>query len=101
MGVRILYDSKHGLAALYCSTSDWAFGPVFSDDDEASASDQAEVFSDWLSKDARSYPDQELERKLAEWRVLPKCWDHLGMQPCERCEAEAEEQRQEEAERHG
>ncbi len=30
MGVRIVHDRDQGLAALFCSTSDFAFGPVFS-----------------------------------------------------------------------
>jgi hypothetical protein len=91
MGVRILYDRSAGHAALYCSTSDWAFGPVFIEDDTASAADQAEVFTDWLTQDARRYTDSELSAKYAEWLGLAKCWDHLSVQPCERCEIERAE----------
>ena len=47
MGVRILEDSGAGLAALYCSTSDVAFGPVFYDDARR-AYDKAQEFLDWL-----------------------------------------------------
>lgn len=32
MSVRVLYDSDEKIAALYCSTTDHAFGPIFNDD---------------------------------------------------------------------
>jgi hypothetical protein len=85
MGLRILHDSEHGHAALYCSTSDWAFGPVFYETDMASAADQAIVFMNWLPQDARRYNDGELEHKYSEWQGLAKCWEHLTMRPCARC----------------
>ena len=28
MGVRILHDTQADSAVMYCSTTDWAFGPV-------------------------------------------------------------------------
>lgn len=91
MGVRVLHDRKLGYAALYCSTTDWAFGPVFYEDEEVTAADQAEVFNDWLPQDARRYTDSELSAKYGEWLRLEKCWDHLTVKPCERCEIEQEE----------
>lgn len=48
MGVRIISNSADDLAALYCSTSDFAFGPVFYADDDATASERAEDFCDWF-----------------------------------------------------
>ena len=53
MGVRIL-ESTEGEAVLYCSTSDWAFGPVFPD------AEQAEAFLEFIDKDPRSMTDKEL-----------------------------------------
>jgi hypothetical protein len=55
MGVRILYDRKQDLACLYCSTSDWAFGPVVSSYDleehEISPVKRLEQFVRWLRED--------------------------------------------------
>ena len=50
MGVRILHDSESNQAALYCSTSDFAFGPIFNDGDDGEhyANDRAEAFLRWL-----------------------------------------------------
>ncbi len=48
MGVRIVHDRDQGLAALFCSTSDFAFGPVFSRTREHDADERAEAFLQWL-----------------------------------------------------
>ena len=59
-------------AAMYCNTSDWAFGPVFSG---PYAADDAEAFLTWHFKkygDPRSCDDSELERHYGEWRALPR-----------------------------
>jgi hypothetical protein len=76
MGVRILanddnsYRDHVGLAALYCSTSDWAFGPVFYDAEGHSARERAEAFCRWLgNREPRRMSDQELEAAYAEWRA--------------------------------
>lgn len=74
MGVRILrcqdYDSTHTQAVLYSSSTDWAFGPVFYDEENHDAVDRAQAFLDWLRPtDARVYDDIELERKYNEWRA--------------------------------
>lgn len=92
MGLRILHDASGGSAALYCSTTDWAFGPVFHETEDAMASEHAECFVQWLPQDARRYTDMELERKYADWQGLAKCWDHKRVQPCERCQSEKEEE---------
>jgi len=83
MGVRILFDPEAGLACLYCSTSEWAFGPVFEGPNEAAA------FLRWLRDltpeqwgayervtlidDGRHDPRTLTERGLADavtdWRV--------------------------------
>ncbi|HMA74379.1 MAG TPA: hypothetical protein VKP67_23250 [Xanthobacteraceae bacterium] len=60
MGVRIIADENY--AALYCSTTMFAFGPVMTDYEEA------EGFLEWLPSDARSYSEPELELKLGEYR---------------------------------
>lgn len=81
MGVRILSDRAGTTAALYCSTSDWAFGPVFSQSDTSTADERAKAFLRWLStnkhhyemhsiascRDARSLTDAGLERAYSAW----------------------------------
>ncbi len=49
MGCRILSDHDSQQAALYCSTSDWAFGPVFTGDREHDAVERAEAFLRWIA----------------------------------------------------
>jgi len=65
MGVRILRAKSE--AVLYCSTTDWAFGPVFSDDDDHDADERAEAFTRWLVKDARTFSDSELQSAYSRW----------------------------------
>lgn len=59
MGVRILETENN--AVLYCSTSMWAFGPLFEDADEAQA------FLDWLGADPRLLADGHLAEKYSEF----------------------------------
>jgi len=60
MGVRVLTD-RDGESVLYCSTSMWAFGPVFGADDDPND------FLEWLEDDPRRLKDSELESKFYEW----------------------------------
>jgi hypothetical protein len=64
MGVRITNGTE---AVLYCSTTMWAFGPVFEDQDAA------EEFLTWtrsnVEGDLRLLTDAELEKVAAEWRA--------------------------------
>jgi hypothetical protein len=48
-------------AALYCSTSMQAFGPMFED------SFDADEFLEWLDTDARKLTAKQLDKKYAEW----------------------------------
>lgn len=63
MGVRIL-DSFGGESCFYCSTTMWAFGPIFTDEAEA------EDFLKWLSVDPRTFTNKYLESKYAEFMAL-------------------------------
>lgn len=98
MGVRILHDENDKLANLYCSTSDWAFGPVFYADGVIGASDFAEAFLKWIGKDVREYDDEHLEMKYCEfqrlnWKECPECYLTLikGEESmCEECQNEKE-----------
>ena len=65
MGVRIIQgkldgDSR-GYACWYCSTSMWAFGPVFEDEFEA------EEFLQWIHGDPRGYSDADLEAEYVKF----------------------------------
>lgn len=68
MGVHILHDTKAEIAALYCSTSGVAFGPLFHDGDDSAgryhdADERAEAFLRWLGKTDRWW-GYERERLL-------------------------------------
>lgn len=63
MSVCILKGEPEG-ACFYCSTSDWAFGPLFKDVDEAAS------FLEWLdTTDPRTLGDAELDQKYGEFRA--------------------------------
>ena len=58
------------MAALYCSTTDVAFGPIFSDGgapDYHDADERAESFLRFLKNDARTYSDAELQAEYSAW----------------------------------
>lgn len=76
MGVRILSDVRSegytgtSQAVLYCSTSDWAFGPVFYGDGDHDAEERAQAFCRWLGgREPRRMSDQELQAVYSEWRA--------------------------------
>ncbi len=71
MGCRILYDQDSEQAALYCSTTERAFGPIFHDEGEG-ADAEAQAFLKWLKGDARRYTETELNQKHSEWLVARK-----------------------------
>jgi hypothetical protein len=88
MGVRIITDrqSDHPQAVLYCSTSDWAFGPVFSGNGKHDADERAEAFLRWLPQDARWFTDLELQEAYSKWLAQEDTqWDN---------EAAAEEEKE-------
>ena len=79
MAVHILHDVRSDEAVLYCSTSDWAFGPVFHYENHRSADERAEAFLRWLDGrkpregwafgkfDVRFFGQPELEREYIAW----------------------------------
>lgn len=86
MSVRILYDADRDYAVMYCSTSMWAFGPIFSSEDEGDAQQRAEAFLEWLERlsnfgqyeqsligaprrDARLLTEAGLSAAYADWLV--------------------------------
>jgi hypothetical protein len=81
MGCRILRNESDTIAELYCSTSDWAFGPVFYAGVGAPASERAKDFLLWLKQhpqrdkavigrgdDPREYTSRDLQ--IAHGRYL-------------------------------
>lgn len=68
MSIRILHDTDQGIACLYCSTSGFAFGPIFEGhDDGRTAFEMAELFLSSLRRDARCYSPEALADMHAAW----------------------------------
>jgi len=65
MSVRILHDSEEHMSCLYCSTTGWAFGKIFNENEDPNE------FLIWLENncgiDPRRFTDKEFERKFYEW----------------------------------
>ena len=76
MGVRILENQREGMAVLYDSVSETAFGPIFRDWDPdgqsmtAFAGEVAEAFLSYLSEDARTYDAAVLMDEYGHFRDL-------------------------------
>jgi hypothetical protein len=67
MSIQILHDAEDGLAILYCSNTDWAFGPVFYGTDKLSASECASEFLRWLVKNPQDLATIVLAKKYQQW----------------------------------
>ena len=71
MGVRVITDTSEGMAVLYCSTSMWAFGPVFHDDGHTDPGTAALCFLHWWDDqgfmDPRTVEDHDLEQRQLLW----------------------------------
>ena len=81
MGCRIMYDREQSQAAFYCSTTDWAFGPVFNDGDRRlqyrDAEERAQAFLRWL--DTYLPPAKDVHRALG-WRHDPRELTDSGLE---------------------
>ena len=77
MSVQVLEDRETGYQLMYCSTTMWAFGPIFYDDEDV------EEFLGWLPKYPRTYSDTELEIKVSEWRSISE----ESQEYCSKCRA--------------
>jgi hypothetical protein len=78
MGCHIAHDRTHNIAVLYCSTTDWAFGPVFTDDDHHYADERAEAFVRWL-RETDAWPTFERE-PIQTGRRDPRDLTDVGLQ---------------------
>lgn len=70
MGVQILANQENNTAVLFCSTSMWAFGPVFDSEE------QARAFLKWIVTDPRGIEDSVMERKYLDFCALTKEQQH-------------------------
>lgn len=59
-----IQELKNGKKVLMCNTTDWAFGPVFREHENA------QEFLDTLENDARTYEDNELGDLYGKWSEL-------------------------------
>jgi hypothetical protein len=59
MGCRIMQDVESGQACFYCSTTDWAFGPLFP------SREAAELFLKTYPDDPRSLSEKDLEVRFS------------------------------------
>ena len=104
MSVRILHDEEQGLANLWQSETDVAFGPVFYADHGYEALQLAEKFIEWARlRDSQTWlfkTDQELMDKYSafqalDWRQCDECCgDRLrpgAQEACEECLHECQE----------
>jgi hypothetical protein len=69
VSVLIMVDRDEERAALYCSTSDWAFGPVIHEAEGRTAVERAEAFLAWLRVDPRILGDTELAHRYSDWQA--------------------------------
>tara|TARA_S200002703_G_C3800972_1_gene247539 strand:- start:3134 stop:3352 length:219 start_codon:yes stop_codon:yes gene_type:complete len=62
MAVSFLRDEELGYSCLYCNTSMTVFGDIFYDPEDP------DEFCDWLGLDPRLLDQNELSKKVSEWR---------------------------------
>lgn len=99
MSVRIIHDEEQGLACLYQSETDVAFGPVFYADSGGGYSglQLAEKFVKWADlRNSRLWlfrKDEEIFDKYHEfmrldWKECPECSDDIvphAVEACDKC----------------
>jgi hypothetical protein len=85
MGVRILENAKEGMAVMYDSVTETAFGPVFRDLDsddgpEAFAGEVAETFLRFQQDDPRTMLPQHLQDAVGDFLLLieEQGWDAVS-----------------------
>lgn len=77
MSVRILVNRDDDQAALYCSTTEWAFGPLFGSEQEA------EAFLGWAHEECpgaglRNLEPSNLETFVSQFRGLYRECEDCG-----------------------
>ena len=85
MGCRIMYDREQSQAALYCSTTDWAFGPVFTDGDKSlgyrDAEERAMAFLRWLNTyTPPTWDVHNVRNRFPGWRHDPRELTDSGLE---------------------
>ena len=76
MSIQILTDRETGNSCMYCNTTEWAFGPVFGEEEDPIE------FLEWYNDDqkesmtppvdVRCLTDKVLEGLVDRWRVIVK-----------------------------
>jgi len=88
MSVEIIHDVRRSTAALYCNTTDWAFGPVFTG---PGCDQDAQDFLAWIARSPGSTWIAETAcPRLADACVHAACW--TGSSPFSRTTPSAEPQ---------
>lgn len=75
MGVRVMFDDTENYAIIYCSTTMWAFGPIFYEDEHNDADEIAEEFLEYAHTKGirvRTLCDNELSNLHAEFLKVRK-----------------------------
>jgi len=55
---------RYKISVMFCNTSDWAFGPVFGEDDDP------HDFMRWLETDPRVLSETDLGWAVEDWRLM-------------------------------
>ena len=70
MGVHVLYDEKNHQACMYCSTSEWAFGPVvYSENGRERMHQFLEYIKEKRGQDPREMQETQLEALYCDFRA--------------------------------
>ena len=80
MGLRILSDGDN--AVMYCSTSDWAFGPVFGPDEDGT-DPQERILRFWKWLDSRLFTFEITQLPpmfIQRMRLDARCLTEKGLQ---------------------
>jgi hypothetical protein len=80
MSVRIITDQDQRLAVLYCSTSMWAFGPVFSDDDDDEKCSAAQACINFLNWCGTYHPPEHHVVQFIGFRADPRGLTEAGLE---------------------
>ncbi len=101
MSVHILHSREQDQACLFCSTSDFAFGPVFSRGHGKDADERAEAFLRWFDqyyespaawmlgrKDIRNLTEPQISTAYSAWLAQEEK-QYADEKAAERAEEEA------------
>jgi len=94
MSIKILSNRENTISIFYCSTTEFAFGPIVRDSKYDESARLANKFLEWLGEDPRQLKDYDLMSRYAgflalEWEECRDCFDSLVMKEkgdiCQKC----------------